>query len=117
MRMISFALTTPQFLDGSKTVTRRLGWASLKTGTPLMGVRKAMGLKPGEKIERLGPIRVTSATREPLESITADEVAMEGFPCMTPEEFVTMFCSHMEATPKSIVTRIEFERIANEETP
>lgn len=26
MRNLSFALTTRQFIDGSKTVTRRLGW-------------------------------------------------------------------------------------------
>lgn len=26
MRLLSFALTTPQFLDGSKDVTRRMGW-------------------------------------------------------------------------------------------
>ena len=31
-RNISFALTTPQFLDGSKDVTRRNGWLMLKTG-------------------------------------------------------------------------------------
>ncbi len=47
MKNISFALTTKQFLDGSKTVTRRLGWANLKPGEILMACEKCMGLGPG----------------------------------------------------------------------
>ena len=35
MRMMSFALTEPQLMDGSKTVTRRTGWAELTPGTVL----------------------------------------------------------------------------------
>ena len=32
MRNISFSLTEEQFLNGSKDVTRRLGWLFLKPG-------------------------------------------------------------------------------------
>ena len=46
--MISFSLTTPQFRDGTKDVTRRLGWTFLKPGDRLCAVVKAMGLKKGE---------------------------------------------------------------------
>ncbi len=48
MRNISFSLTERQFMDKSKTVTRRLGWKFLKPGDRLMGCRKCMGLKPGD---------------------------------------------------------------------
>lgn len=54
MRHISCALTTQQILDQSKDVTRRLGWLHLKAGDLIQPVKKCMGLKPGEKIEKLG---------------------------------------------------------------
>ena len=56
-RNMSFALTTEQFLNRTKTVTRRKGWRFLKPGDVVMGCKKCMGLKPGEQLERLGLIR------------------------------------------------------------
>ena len=47
MRNMSFALTEAQLLDGTKTVTRRLGWTMLKPGDHFRAVRKAMGLRKG----------------------------------------------------------------------
>jgi len=111
MRLISFALTTGQFLDGTKDVTRRLGWRKLKAGDRLMGVRKAMGLKAGEKPERLGAIEVVSVRREPLDAIDQADVHREGFPDLTPATFVALFCGHMGCKPEVEVTRIEFRRI------
>jgi hypothetical protein len=63
MRNISFSLTEEQFLDGSKDITRRLGWANLKPGDRLMGCRKCMGLRPGESIVRLvaGDVKLKAA--------------------------------------------------------
>ncbi len=110
MRNMSFSLTEKQFLNESKDVTRRLGWKFLKRGDVLMGVRKAMGLKPGEKIVRLGTLYIVETRLEPLRDITAADVYREGFPGMTPDEFVAMFCSHMKATPETIVNRIQFMR-------
>ncbi len=117
MRNMSFAMTTGQIQDGTKTVTRRLGWLHLKPGDMLRPVRKCMGLKPGEKIEALRePVRVISPSREPLRRMTDDleygraECIREGFPDLTPAQFVAMFCaSHKPCTPETIVTRIEFE--------
>lgn len=118
MRNISFALTTQQFRDRNKTVTRRIGWTRLKPGDLLMGVVKGMGLKPGEKVERLGAIRVVSVRQEELQAMTRDrdygfrECVLEGFPAMAPapDDFVRMFClSHKDCFPSSRVTRIEFE--------
>jgi hypothetical protein len=119
MRNISFALTTDQIRAGTKRVTRRMGWLNLKSGTLLQPVKKGMGLKPGEKIERLrGPIRVTSVRREPLSEITRlpaygrQECDYEGFPDHSPASFVDMFCrSHKDCEPDSVVTRIEFEYV------
>jgi hypothetical protein len=113
MRNINFALTTPQFLDGSKIVTRRLVWACLEPGTVLMACRKCRGLTREEVAkERLGPIRVLSVRRERLDAITAEDVAREDYPGMAPEAFVEMFCGHTGCGPGDEVTRIEFERIA-----
>ena len=113
-RNISFALTTDQIRNKTKTVTRRLGWKNLKRGDILNACVKCMGLKPGEKIERLGQIRVVTANRESL-SLMDDtqygraDAAKEGFPQMSGREFVDMFTSHMGGERNQLVTRIEFE--------
>ncbi|HXR93558.1 MAG TPA: hypothetical protein VN750_25110 [Steroidobacteraceae bacterium] len=116
MRNMSFALTTAQVIGGTKTVTRRMGWKNLKPGELIQPVRKCMGLKPGEKIEKLrGPIRIVSVRREALSHVMLvtlygeAECEREGFPEMKPSEFVEMFCrSHKGCRPGSMVTRIEF---------
>lgn len=117
-RNISFALTTDQFLDGSKDVTRRMGWERLKVGDKLCAVKKAMGLRKGEQIQRLGLIEVTDVRRERLDCMTCvetygrEECRREGFPKYTPDEFIAMFCdSHKGCIPSHMVTRIEFKRI------
>lgn len=115
MRNISFALTEPQFLDGTKDVTRRTGWTFLKPGDRLRAVRKSMGLKKGEKLHQLGIIEVVSIRQEPLIYIIGEVkgCAREGFPAMTGLDFIKFFCaSHRFCTPETIITRIEFKRVA-----
>lgn len=127
MRNISFSLTTAQVRNRSKTVTRRLGWKNLKSGDHLQGCVKCMGLKPGEKLQKLAVIEVVSVRREKLNTLLGvpqsevagdfytpsearDEVNSEGFPLLTADEFVKFFCaSHKGCTPDTIVTRIEFK--------
>lgn len=115
MRNISFSLTTPQFRARTKTVTRRLNWLNLKAEDELMGCEKCQGIKPGEQIVRLGPIRVVSARREPLDEMIRSpfygvaEAVSEGFPGLSGAEFVAMFCKHMGCLPTREITRIEFE--------
>lgn len=111
VRSISFSLTKSQFLDGSKDVTRRIGWRWLKAGDELRGVEKAMGLRRGEKQVVLGIIRVRSVTAERLDTITRDDCRREGFPELTPAAFVAMFCKANQCTPDVMVRRIEFERL------
>lgn len=117
-RHISFALTTPQFLDGTKTVTRRMGWEKAEAGDLLRAVKKAMGLKKGEKMEGIGFVKLIDVRREPLRRMIddpaygAEEVRREGFPDMTPEAFVEFFCStHTGCFPEREITRIEFEKV------
>lgn len=110
-KLISFSMTEPQFIDGPKDVTRRTGWLRLRAGDRLIAVRKAMGLKRGEKVHRLGMIEVVSVQNEPLWSIAEDECRREGFPDMNPEDFVQVFCQgRQRCRPDSDVTRIEFKR-------
>ena len=65
-RHMSFSMTTAQFRARTKTVTRRFGWWFLKPGDLVMGVEKSQGLKKGEKVVRLGLIRIVSVRTEPL---------------------------------------------------
>ena len=91
-RNISFALTTKQIRDRTKTVTRRKGWKFLKAGDILNACVKCMGLKPGEKIERLCQIEVTDVRVEPLDQMSSDreygdaDATAEGFPEMSGRE-------------------------------
>ncbi len=106
---MSFSLTTEQFKDRSKTVTRRIGWLFLKPGDVVMGCEKCMGLKPGEKLNRLGLIRIKNVRRQPLSAITDDDVTREGYPGKTSKDFIRMFVIKMKVSPKKMVTRIEYE--------
>lgn len=108
-RNMSFALTKEQFLSGEKDVTRRLGWLFLKPGDVVMAVEKGMGLKPGEKVKRLGQITVTSTRLEPLDAITQEDVIREGFPLFTPDDFVRFIVGHYKLKSRSAtINRIEF---------
>lgn len=114
MRLISFSMTEPAFVAGTKTVTRRLGWAGLTRGARLVAVDKAIGLKAGESPRRLGVIEVVSVRRERLDAITPEDVVAEGVENVsTPESFVAGFCKAMRCEPDTLVTRIEFVRVGD----
>lgn len=121
MRNISFMLTLPQMEERIKDVTRRDGWWNLTPGTSLMAVKKGMGLKRGEKIERLYPILVLDVRRDKLSLLTENieygyaEVLREGFPNMHPWEFVQFFCDTHKCQPTKLVNRIEFREITKGE--
>ena len=110
MRNISFMLTPDQVLDQTKDVTRRQGWLKLKPGDLLQPVRKGMGLKKGEKVEKLGPpIRVKSVIRMNINLIHEADCKREGFPDMTPYQFTEFYCKANKCKPTDLCTRIEFE--------
>lgn len=115
MRIMSFFLTTRQFRERTKTVTRRLGWKNLKPGEIVMGVVKCQGLGKGGKVERLGPIRIVDVRQERLDSITPEDVIKEGFHHMQPFQFVNLFMqTHESVTPETTITRIEFEYVEDD---
>lgn len=116
MRNISFALTTEQVKQRTKTVTRRLGWKHARRGEWLQPVVKCQGIPKGGTVEKIGgPIRVRSVSRERLDVLLEDdehacaEVIAEGFGHLSPAEFVAMFCAHNNCKPSARVTRIAFE--------
>lgn len=110
-RNMSFMLTTEQVRNKTKRVTRRLGWWNLKPGEIINACVKCMGLKKGEKIERICQIRIVSTRPEPLGDISQADVILEGFPDWKPEQFVEMYCKHNKCTPETLVHRIEFEYV------
>lgn len=123
MRNMSFFLTTQQFLDYCKDLTRRIGWGFLKPGEHFMAIEKGQGLKFGEHVWRLGECICISNEPEPLLAICRlpirglrSECGREGFPEMTPREFVKMFCEanskgKKRCYPDTIINRIEFRRL------
>ena len=113
MRNMSFFYTTEQILNRTKTVTRRLGWKTIRIGEIVRAVKKCQGLKKGEKIEPLAMIQITNRTYENLINIIGrpDECRKEGFPDMATGDFVEMFCNHMKCDPYCEITRLEFEYV------
>jgi hypothetical protein len=114
---MSFALTTKQFMAGTKTVTRRNGWANAKPGERVCAVEKGMGLRKGERIQRLGIIEFVDVRREPLNLVDQEDVIKEGFPDWTPPEFIDMYCKHNKRTPESIITRLEYQYLFRADKP
>jgi hypothetical protein len=117
MRHMSFQLTTEQMRARTKTVTRRLGWRDLQPGTVLQAVEKCQGLRKGERVQKLGVIRVVNVRREYLTLLlhkhdyAAAEMVAEGFPGMDGRSFVEMFCRANNCFITEFVTRIEFEHV------
>lgn len=113
-RNMSFMLTTEQYRNKTKFVTRRLRWKFVKPGDIQNGVEKGQGLKKGEKIVKMGQHKIRSSRWEPLRLMTdvlrygKREVILEGFPDLTPQEFVDMFCKANRCIPDTKINRIEF---------
>lgn len=135
MRLMSFAITERQLLEGSKTVTRRTGWLDLRPGEQLLAVRRATGMA---KVVPLCVIEVVSVRRERLDAVDPTDVLAEGFPHWTNHvgEFVRMFCdthtvrdegvqrlnrhgswtpTRRAVRPDDEVTRIEFRKVPGSE--
>jgi hypothetical protein len=119
---MSVAYTADAVIERRKTVTRRIGWTFLKPGDTLTLCRKVQGRRRRdgtvEPLERLAEVEVLSVTREPLEwlyrddepgSYARDEVDAEGFPDLSPREFVRRFFLDAQKLDLSTeVTRVEW---------
>ncbi len=111
MRNMSFFMTTTQMYAQTKDITRRFGWWFLEPGDIVCAVEKSQGLQKGEKIIRIGPIKIISTRPEPLEAITQEDVIREGFPLWTPAKFIEMVIENYTCTPEMVCNRIEFEHM------
>ena len=108
-RNLSVAATIDQVRNRQKTVTRRVGWKSLKAGQILNLVEKSMGLKPGQKVKRICQVVVTQVTQEPLSAVTDLDVEKEGFPGMSREDFIAKFQRIYKIKEDDLVTRIRYD--------
>lgn len=117
MPNMSFAITPNQFKNRTKFVTRRNGWRKIKIGVIHNAVNKGMGLKKGEHPVIFGQFIPVSSRWEPLRRMIDEreyglqEVILEGFPDLTPEQFVEMYCRHNKCTPETEVNRIEIKYV------
>jgi len=111
MKLIAFTMTVEQMRAGTQDVTRRKRWLGLQPGTRLMAVDRTTGMAPGERPTELGELEVVSVRREPLNAITPEDVAREGYPGKDPDWFVTHFVQHQGGSLRQEVTRIEFRRV------
>jgi hypothetical protein len=71
-------------------------------------------LKKGEKHRKLKLLRILDTRREPLSTMRdygQEECAREGFPHLTPDEFIEMLVAHSGKTEDDDVNRIEFEYV------
>ena len=115
MRQMSFSLTVEQMKRHEKSCTRRYGWDDIKVGELLQAVERCQGLKKGEHVKKLAVIRVTAERWEPLTQMVEfpeygkAEVILEGFPTMSPAEFVLMVAKANHKEPYQLVHRIMFE--------
>lgn len=104
-------MTTRQVRAGTKTITRRNGWLFLKPGDVVMAVEKCQGLKKGERIIKIRPIRILDTRREMIVRIDKADCIAEGFPELSPVDFVQMYCKANKKDPYDDCTRIKFEYI------
>jgi hypothetical protein len=112
---MSFSMTTEAMRRREKTVTRRLGWWDLRPGTILQAVEKAQGLRKGERVKPICLVRVVRVEVQELykvEDLGHAEMVREGFPDLTPWQFIVMFAKANnlgESAGFAAVNRIEFE--------
>jgi hypothetical protein len=113
-RNMSFMATKKAVYGKTKTVTRRLGWNNLKHGDMLWACEQCQGVGKGNKIKRIWYILTLDVFPEPLYFIRQrgyEDCVKEGFPNLTPDDFIDMFCELNKAkkcTPHTLVNRIEF---------
>lgn len=114
MRCMSFHLTADAIRNGTKDVTRRLGWRDILVGDVFEGVVKYRGVRVADR-QSLGVFRVVSVRREQLNYICLNDVRRrEGYPGWTQAQFIDHFCKAMRCDRNVTVTRIEFKRQTKE---
>ncbi|MCG8532550.1 MAG: hypothetical protein MI749_18080, partial [Desulfovibrionales bacterium] len=87
----------------------------LKPAEIVNAVEKGMGLAKGQRVTHIHQIRIVNVRKEPLNAITQKECRLEGFPELTPAQFVEMFTTHNKCKADEPVNRIAFRHMIAEE--
>ena len=110
MEYMSFFATQEQVLNQTKFVTRRQGWNKIKVGDEIQPVIKRQGLKRGEKVQPIGcSIIITAERWELINIITSYDVVLEGFPNLSVNGFITMYCNLNDCNPTDICHRLQYK--------
>jgi hypothetical protein len=73
-----------------------------------------LGRRRGEPLNRIVDVEVLAVRRESLNAITPADVTAEGFPQMTPAQFVSFFCgAHHGCDPDTEITVIEWRYLGH----
>ncbi len=110
VRLMSFAMTVEQMRARRKTVTRRHTAKHVAEGDLILAVEKARGVRVADRVS-IAVIRVLSVRRETLGMITPAECILEGFPELSPREFVQLYLKGNGISPRVPLTEIETTRI------
>lgn len=114
-RRMSCSLTIDAVRERRKTVTRRAEqtWQRLAPGDRLTLVEKAMGLPKGVRQVVLAEVEIVSVRIEALCQITAEECANEGFPELTPDQFIAFWLQGHRPNhgANTVVRRIEWRYV------
>lgn len=113
-KLMSVALTIAQVQRREKDQTRRDGWWLDKNGRRLLHpgelvtlCKKVRGRRNGEPLEPIWTVEILDVRREPLEAISDTDVAGEGFPDWTTDQFIDFYCTtHRGVEPTTEITRI-----------
>lgn len=114
-RQMSFSKTTKQIYDKTKTETMRMGWDKLVSGDIVIAVEKAQGLKKGEKVVKITPIRIKYKIETIVMDVSPENCIKEGFPELTTLQFIEMFCKLNKCRPFDPVNRFGFEYLSWDE--
>lgn len=112
---MAFTMTIEPMYQHLKTCTSRNGWLRAYVGQEVMAIEKGQGIPRGGHVVKIGLIRFLLVRFEPLRRMIDEpeygrwKVVAEGFPLMTPAEFVEMYCRANKCDPERIITHIEFE--------
>lgn len=119
MAIISFAWTTPQFLDGTKTVTRRdwsyrtfIQWRNAWDDHRL--VHDAWDKNPRCKGKKVGTFMMTARPyRERLGDFPAEDLEAEGGLWATVEDYQQL----QGGDPEKVLTVIRFRKLTRDSAP
>lgn len=115
-RNMSFFMTKKQMYDQTKDMTRRQGWDILEPGSVVMAVEKGQGIKKGELV-RIGLIEILTKKKESISDITYADCIREGFPEMSPEDFVSMYCKANKCKPDDLCNVFTFKHLYEKSNP